>query len=256
MRYQLVTRTVINVSILSLFILCSNVLMAQSTRVQFMTTDKVPVTADLYANKPATAPLIILFHQANYSKGEFLEIAPRLNELGFNCLAVDLRSGGAINGIENKTYRYADSLGMQTRFIDTYADMRAAVAYVKRTYPGVKIILFGSSFSGSLSIKFASDFPDGISGVVAFSPSDNFSKFGWSRDIITTSASRVKCPVFIASAAEEKDQWQNIFQAIPVQSKVAYTPETGGIHGSKTLWKAFPESPQYWQALKTFLARF
>jgi dienelactone hydrolase len=228
----------------------------QSQEVQFMTNDKVMVTADLYAPHAATAPVIILFHQATFSRGEYLEIAPKLNAMGFNCLAVDLRSGEAVNGIENKTWKFADSLKMQTRFIDAYTDMRAALAYAKRKYPGAKIILFGSAYSASLAIKLASDFPDGVAGVVAFAPEDNFSKFGWNRDIIQTSAAKIKCPVFIASSVDEKENWQKIYDAIPVQTKVAFVPSTGGKHGAKTLWNVFPESGEFWLALKGFLARY
>ncbi len=228
----------------------------QSITIQFMTNDKVMVTADLYAPNDVKAPFILLFHQATYSRGEFLEIAPKLNALGFNCMAVDLRSGENINGLVNQTWKFADSLGMQTRYIDAYTDMRAALSYVKRKYPGAKIILFGSSYSASLSIKLASDFPEGISGVVAFSPGEYFSKFGWSRDIIQTSAARVKCPVFITSSSDEKETWQKIYDAIPVQTKVAFVPQSAGKHGAKTLWNAFPESAEYWQALKSFLTRF
>jgi dienelactone hydrolase len=228
----------------------------QSSTVQFMTNDKVMVTADVYAPNNVKAPFIILFHQATYSRGEFLEIAPKLNAFGFNCMAVDLRSGEGVNGLENMTWKYADSLGMQTRYIDAYNDMRAALSYVKRKYPGSKIILLGSSYSASLSIKLASDFPDGISGVVAFSPGEYFSKFGWSRDIIQLSAAKVKCPVFITSSSDEKDSWQKIYDAIPGTSKVAFLPQSSGKHGAKTLWSAFPESTEYWQALKSFLTRF
>jgi dienelactone hydrolase len=229
---------------------------AQPVKVRFRAYDKVIVTADLYAPKPATAPFIILYHQATYSRGEYAEIAPKLNKMGFNCMAVDLRSGEAVNGIENETWRHADSLGMETRFTDAYSDVRAAASYVKNKYPGAKIILFGSSYTASLALKYASDFPKGISGVVAFSPAEYFSKFGWSRTIITSSAANIKCPVFIASNADEKERWQAIYDAIPVQSKSYYIPESGGKHGAKTLWSSFPESTAYWNALKGFLARY
>ncbi|MBA7558204.1 hypothetical protein ES705_50997 [subsurface metagenome] len=134
--------------------------------------------------------------------------------------------------------------------------MRAAVSYVKNKYPGTRIILLGSSYSSSLALKLAGDFPKGISGVVAFSPGEYFSKFGWSRDIIQTSASQIKCPVFITSSRTESESWQKIYNAIPVQTKVSFLPNMGGKHGAKALWSAFPESEQYWNALKTFLARY
>lgn len=229
---------------------------AQPVKVQFRAWDKVLVTADLYAPKPATAPVIILFHQATYSRGEYAEIAPKLNKMGFNCLAVDLRSGEAVNGVRNETFIYADSVGMETRFTDAYSDVRAAVSFVRNKYPGARVILFGSSYTASLALKYASDFPKGISGVVAFSPAEYFSKFGWSRTIITTSASKIKCPVFIASNATEMERWKSIYDAIPGQNKSYFIPVSGGKHGAKTLWSTFPESTAYWNALKGFLVRY
>jgi dienelactone hydrolase len=238
------------------FFFYTSVLYAQNSTVHFMTNDKVRVTADLYTPNAITAPIIILFHQATFSRGEYLDIAPKLNAMGFNCMAVDLRSGNAVNGIENKTWRFADSLQMPTRYTDAYTDMRAAVSYAKRTFPGSKIILFGSSYSASLSIKLAGDFPEGISAVVAFSPGEYFSKFGWSRDIIQISAAKVKCPVFITSARDEQESWQKIYDAIPVQGKVSFLPHAGGKHGAKVLWNVFPENTEYWTAVKNFLSRF
>jgi pimeloyl-ACP methyl ester carboxylesterase len=238
------------------YVIFSTNTFSQDKTINFITSDKVIVTADIYATNPANSPFIILFHQANYSRGEYVEIAPKLNTLGFNCMAVDLRSGDGINGVENKTWKFADSLKMETRYTDAYNDMRASVSYVKKNYPGTKIILFGSSYSASLAIKLASEYPQGISGVVAFSPGEYFAKFGWNREIIKISAAKLTCPVFISSANNEQDSWKAIFDAIPGQSKVSFLPQSGGIHGAKTLWSTFPESQEYWKALTTFLKRF
>ena len=229
---------------------------AQTSTVQFKSTDNVIITADMYVSKPNTAPFIVLFHQARFSRGEYLETAPKLNAMGFNCMAVDLRSGESVNGVENKTFLFADSLGLETRYVDAYDDMKAAISYARRKYPGAKLIVFGSSYTASLSIKLASDFPSIISGVVAFSPGEYFSKFGWNREITQISASNVRCPVFITSAREEKESWQKIYDAIPVQSKVSFVPQANGKHGSKALWSAFPESKEYWSALSGFLNRY
>jgi len=223
---------------------------------QLMAPDKVVITADLYAPKPDNATFIILFHQAKYSRGEYIEVAPKLNALGFNCMAVDLRSGEEINGVENLTFRYADSLKKETRYTDAYSDMRTALSYIKNKYPNAKIILFGSGYTACLSLKLAGDNPAGISGVIAFSPGEYFSAFGWNRDIIQTSSSHIKCPVFIASAKSEEDQWRKIYDAIPVQTKVSFLPTLEGKNGAKVLWSAFPESEEYWMALKNFLAKY
>jgi len=239
-----------------LFVLFKVYAYSQIKTISFISPDKVIVTADIYSPNSANAPFIILFHQANYSRGEYLEIAPKLNNLGFNCMAVDLRSGEAINGVDNKTWKFADSLKMETRYTDAYTDMRTSVSYVKKNFPGVKIILFGSSYSASLALKLASDYPQGISGVIAFSPGEYFAKFGWNREIIKISAAKITCPVFIASPINELDSWKAIFDAIPGSSKVSFVPQSGGTHGAKTLWNAFPENQEYWKALTSFLKRY
>jgi dienelactone hydrolase len=245
---------------LSIFLVCSflknNSLKAQPVTIKYMTSDKVLITADVYAPNAADAAFIILFHQAKYSRGEFLEIAPKLNSLGFNCMAVDLRSGEETNGIENQTWKYCDSLKMETRFIDAYSDIRASISYIRRKFPTAKVILFGSGYSASLSLKMAGDNPSGISAVVAFSPGEYFSAFGWSRDIIQISSSHIKCPVFITSARSEEDNWRKIFEAIPVQTKSSFIPQQEGKNGAKVLWSVFPENEEYWKALKMFLTKY
>ncbi|QQS50897.1 MAG: alpha/beta fold hydrolase [Bacteroidota bacterium] len=231
-------------------------LMQAQEKVVYKAPDKVPITADLYAPNAPMATFIILFHQAKYSRGEYLEIAPKLNKQGFNCLAVDLRSGEAINNVRNETFAYADSLQMKTRYIDAYDDMRASVSYVRSKYPNAKVIIWGSSYSASLAIKMAADYPTGISAVVAFSPGEYFAAYGWSRDIVKMSASRVKCPVFITSSKTEVAEWQGIYDAIPVATKVSFVPNATGKHGSKALWSDFPENTEYWTAINKFLAQY
>ncbi len=241
--------------VLTIALLIQTNLKAQKT-IQFMAPDKVPITADLYVSNPVNAPFIILFHQAKYSRGEFIDIAPKLNASGFNCMAVDLRSGGEINNVRNETFAYADSIHLKTRYTDTYNDMRRAVSFVRSKFPQAKIILLGSSYSASLSLKMAGDFPKGISGVAAFSPGEYFSVYGWSRDIIKVSSSRIQCPVFITSSNAETDDWKAIYEAIPVATKVSFVPTATGKHGAKSLWSNFPESKEYWTALDKFLAQF
>ena len=237
-------------------ILLSLSALSQVNTIQFMTADKIIATADIYAPNAADADFILLFHQAKYSRGEYIEIAPKLNAMGFNCMAVDLRSGEEVNGIENQTWKYADSLKKETRYTDALIDMRAALSVAKRKYPAAKIILFGSSYSASLALKLAGDSPTGIAGVIAFSPGEYFSAFGWNRDIIQTSSANIKCPVFITSAKSEEDSWRKIFDAITVKTKISFLPQADGKHGAKALWNIFPENEEYWKALKDFLNKY
>ncbi len=77
-----------------LFLLTNSVHATDNTTIHLKSADGLLITADSYLpHDTNTAPLIVLFHQAGSSRGEYSEIAPRLNELGFNCIAVDQRSG-------------------------------------------------------------------------------------------------------------------------------------------------------------------
>jgi len=86
-----------------LFLLVLNLPTEGQKKVTFSTSDGLTITADLYL-KDKDLPFILLFHQGNYSRGEYKEIAPKLLNLNYNCLSVDLRSGGKVNFVENETY--------------------------------------------------------------------------------------------------------------------------------------------------------
>ena len=218
--------------------------------ITFRAKDELVITADLYAPHPNEAPFVILFHQAQWSRGEYIEIAPKLNKMGFNCMAVDLRSGGHVNNVINLTNQQAITFGKPTDYLDAFDDMVSAIKYVKSKYAKAKIVIWGSSYSASLVIKSAADHPALISGVLAFSPGEYFDK---SKTYIKDSAKNVKCPVFITSALNEKKQWKKIFKAIPSKSKQSFLPKTKGNHGSRALWSKFNDSKDYWHAVSNFL---
>jgi protein-L-isoaspartate(D-aspartate) O-methyltransferase len=221
--------------------------------ITFKAKDELTITADLYVPHPNDAPFIILFHQAGWSRGEYIEIAPKLNKMGFNSMAVDLRSGGKINNIVNLTYRQATRLGKPTDYLDALQDMESAINYAKSQYAKAKIVIWGSSYSASLVIKLAGDNPTLINGVLAFSPGEYFDR---SKTYIRDSAKNVKCPVFITSASEEAKAWKDIFLAIPSKTKHSFLPKTKGNHGSRALWSKFNDSKDYWQAVSKFLHQY
>jgi protein-L-isoaspartate(D-aspartate) O-methyltransferase len=235
-----------------MFISCRIQANEQGT-ITFKAEDELTITADLYAPHPNDAPFVILFHQANWSRGEYIEIAPELNKMGFNAMAVDLRSGGKVNKIVNLTNRQAVELRKPTNYIDALQDMGSAVKYVRSRYKRAKVIIWGSSYSASLAIKLAGDKPTSINGVLAFSPGEYFDM---SKTYIKDSAKNVKCPVFITSASKEAKAWKDIFLAIPSKSKHSFLPKTKGNHGSRALWNKFNDSKNYWQAVKDFLRSY
>ena len=223
--------------------------------ITFKSLDKLEITADTYFTNPNDSPIIILFHQAGWSRGEYLEIAPKLNHLGFNCLAIDQRSGGEINEIANETYRRAVKQNLGTNYIDAEIDIVASIEFVKKTYPqSKKVIIWGSSYSAALVIKIAGDRND-LSAVLAFAPGEYFEDLGKPSDYVTQSAKNITIPIFITSAKEEKSNWWKIYEVIPSIGKDYFLPETKGQHGSRALWEKFPEHNNYWEAVTKFLKR-
>ncbi len=226
------------------------------TTLTFPSEDGLPVTADVHISHALSAPFIVLFHQARWSRGEYGEIIPKLAGLGFNCMAVDQRSGGIVNGVPNETHKRASEAGLTTTYLDAYRDMKAAVHFAQENYARGKLVVWGSSYSAALAIKLASELHDRIDGVLAFAPGEYFGRFGVGDDYITQAARQVTCPVFMTSAKEERNNWMPIFQAIPGAQKHSFLPRTPGNHGSRALWSKFEDGDDYWDVVESFLGRY
>ena len=222
-----------------------------TTTVTFPTTDNLTVTADLYWTGDANAAFILLFHQADYSRGEYLEIAPKLNALGYNCLAIDQRSGGGVNDIINETHKAAKAAGLPTSYTDAYADLQSALSYVESTYAPKKLIVWGSSYSSSLALILASEHPDEIAAVLAFSPGEYFKLDGKK---VADYAANITQSAFITSAKSEGKSWRGIADQIKSVGSVFFVPEGNGRHGSSALFDKTANSAEYWTAVEQFLA--
>lgn len=224
--------------------------------ITFNSADGVTITADLYMTHEKTAPFILLFHQAGWSRGEYIEIAPKLNEMGFNCMAVDLRSGNEVNSIPNQTAISAGKLNKGATYIDALQDLKSAVKFAEKKFIKGKLIIWGSSYSSALVLKYAGDKPEMVDGVLSFSPGEYFEKAGKSKTYITESAKNIACPVFITSAKNEKENWWSIYTAIKSKDKNWFIPQTAGHHGSRSLFEKYDDHNSYWQAVNSFLKKY
>ena len=222
-----------------------------TTTITFPTTDNLTVTADLYWTGDANAAFILLFHQANYSRGEYQKIAPKLNALGYNCLAIDQRSGGGVNDVINETYKAAKAAGLATAYPDAYADLQSSLSYVESTYAPKKLIVWGSSYSSSLALILASEHPNEIAAVLAFSPGEYFKLDGKK---IAEYAANITQPAFITSAKSEEKAWRGIADQIKSAGSVFFVPKESGHHGSSALIDQTPNHAEYWTAVEQFLA--
>jgi dienelactone hydrolase len=221
--------------------------------IQFPAGDGVTVTADVYAPLPPTAPFIVLFHQAGYSRGEYRTIAPRLNQLGFNAMAVDARSGEATQGVGNETAAEACKLGKSKSYLDAIPDLKAAVAQARTLAQG-KLLVWGSSYSSALVLVLGAELH--ADAVLSFSPGEYFDDQGKSKTWVAENAKALTVPVFIASAKGEADEWAPIAAVIDKTKLTTFVPTTPGHHGSSTLWPTQPDHEAYWTALTAFLKPF
>ncbi|MGV6850744.1 MAG: alpha/beta hydrolase [bacterium] len=225
--------------------------------ITFKSSDGLLISADTYMAHPAdNTPLIILFHQAGWSRGEYIETAPKLNKMGFNCIAVDLRSGDEINDVVNMTAQRAQEAGLGHSYADAIVDMVSALKYARKHYPKSRIIAWGSSYSAALVLRVAGSHPGLVDGVLSFSPGEYFHHLGKSKTWIEEAAKNITVPVFITSAANEADEWKSIYQAIPTQTKQSFVPKSEGHHGSRALWRKFADSNDYWKAVEQFLGEY
>jgi len=218
--------------------------------------DGIEIRALYKGNQNQKRILLLMFHQADSSLGEFSDLFSKFNQLGFNCLAVDLRSGKNTNGIDNQTHLNALKANLSTSYLDAFQDMEAGLKWAKQQVGKGRIFIIGSSFSASLSLRLAAEFPAFVDGLVLFSPGEYFFRLGKSAQYIQKFASKIKVPTLILSKKDEKRNWANIFEAIPTEYRHSFLPKIHiGQHGAKSLWKIYPESREYWNALTIFLTK-
>jgi len=230
-----------------LFILeISSVCLAQET-ITFKSKDGLVITADLYLEF-SDAPLIILCHQAGYSRGEYIEAAAKFNIWGFMCLAIDQRSGNAVNGVVNETNAEAVRKGLPTTYLDAEQDIVAAVDFAFE-HLSKDIFIMGSSYSASLVLKIANE-DKRIKAVMSFSPGEYFK----GKLNVTEAAAGLSKPVFATSSKREAGDVSGVLRMIPDSNqKVHFIPKGNGVHGTKALWQSNDNNVEYWDALKKFL---
>lgn len=217
-------------------------------KITFSAEDGLKITADLYETNPNN-PYILLFHQAGYSRGEYRQTANKILKFGYNCLAVDLRSGGEVNYIQNHTALLAVQQGYQVDYLSSQKDIEAAISWVKERSEK-PVVLFGSSFSASVSLLVAKNNPD-VKAVIAFSPGEYFAP----ERTIKAEIKNLEKPVFAASSQRETTYVDELLSDVPSLYKTIFAPKTGGEHGSKSLWASNPNSQEYWLALTMFFSK-
>lgn len=234
-------------------LLCTVPAVADSPEEIWLTADDgVQIRGDLYLldeESRGSAPTILLFHQAGSNRGEYAPIAPRLNELGFNALAIDQRSGGNRWGYQNET---VVKLGESTDYLDALPDLVAALKWAAEFDSTGKTLVWGSSYSSALVFLLAAEH-DGIDAVLSFSPGEYL---GSGEDEVRTAARKVTQPVIVLTPADERDRAGPVVEAIAAQDKRFVIPDQA-VHGSSMLVPDRNDgAAEVWVEVEKFLAPY
>jgi len=232
------------------FLICFTIthLLSQEA-VYFYASDGLKVRADLYLHSNKL-PFIILCHQDGSNRSAFYEIAPRLLNMNYNCLAVDLRAGGNVGFSENETNSMALSENRTVSMYDARQDIVAAIQYVHQINPQ-PVILLGSSYSASLCLLTALNNPN-VKAVVAFSPGEYFlPKLSISKEL-----EKMDKQVFVGATRQEYDYLKTMFAGISPEHITLFKPENSeGVYGIKALDSSNHERDEYWFALTLFFKK-
>ena len=214
--------------------------------------DRVEIRGDLYAlagDEDRSAPVVLLFHQAGSNRGEYVDIAQRLNDNGFHALAIDQRSGGKRWGFDNET---VTKLGKSADYLTALPDLEAALKWKSDSGYKGKTLVWGSSYSAALVFLLAAEHRQ-IDGILSFSPGEYL---GSRNDEVRQAAKLVRQPVLVLTPQDERDRAAQVFDVIPSENKQLVIPERA-VHGSSML---VPErnagAEKIWPEVLAFLEQF
>lgn len=197
--------------------------------VHLKSKDGLTITADLYkVEKPKG--FILLCHRSHSNRGEYRETAPKLNKLGFSCLAIDQRSGMKVFGVVNETKERAKEKKLKTGYLDVKPDIEAAIDYSFKLNKKKPIIIFGSSYSASLALLILVENAK-VKATIVFSPGEYLKGINLSEQIKS-----IDKPIFATSPKKEIKQVSEVLKFVEKKHVTQFKPQVEGFHGSKTLW--------------------
>jgi len=222
----------------------------RSEQIQFESKDGLTVYADLY-EVSENNPTILLCHQAGYNRKEYMDIAPKLCELGFNCLAIDQRSGGVFVERKNLTNEMAKSKGIETEMYNAVPDLEASIQFLNEKYKQ-NIIVWGSSYSASLALYIGS-YDDRVKAILAFSPGNYF---GDKIPNLEGVFAELKKPYLVTSSKKEAEKIKLLIgDSNSAKKQIQFVPNSNGHHGSRVLWTGQSGGDEYWTVVKDFLSQ-
>jgi pimeloyl-ACP methyl ester carboxylesterase len=237
--------------IVTLFFLFASVFSAVNGQeaVYFFAADSLKVRGDLYL-KNNKLPFIILCHQDGSNRSEYYEVAPRLLNLNYNCLAIDLRAGGRLGFVQNETASLALSENRPVKPLDAEADISAAIRYASgiNSQP---VILLGSSYSASLCLLIAAGNPR-VKAIVALSPGEYFQPL----KTVAGELHKINQRVFVSSTQADYPYLQKMLSGMSPENLTLFKPEKSkGVRGCSAFYRSNENNGEYWFALMMFFKK-
>lgn len=138
-------------------------------KIKLKTKDNFEIIGDFYSASDKAAPAAVLSHMMPATKESWKDFAKRLNESGFQCLAIDLRGHGESQAGPDGFRDFSDEKHQTSVYdIESAVDFFAARGVVLE-----KIFLVGASIGANLSLKFQLEHPE-IKAAVLLSPGLNY----------------------------------------------------------------------------------
>lgn len=239
---------------LVLFVLLFTSGALSATEITYQAEDGVTIYADWYKGKSEGAAVVILFHQAGGSaRGEYPYIIKRLTELGLSVLAVDQRSGGTRFGPSNRT---VDALERKDYgYCDAWPDFQASVLAARERSKG-EILIWGSSYSAGLVLRFAALHGDMVEGALAFSPASGEPMANCDSAVLID---WIEIPTVAFRPATEMENPRSIAQAEKLRAAgVSFYVIDGGVHGSSMLVpdRSEADMEKTWRLVESFVGGF
>jgi len=222
------------------------------TEVVFHSSDNVRVYADIYWTDSASTTIIMGHQGGSNSRAEYKRIIPALIEQGFNVMTIDFRKGGQLYGKFNRTISHLEFSDYS--YCDAYFDLLAAMDYLDSSGVQTLKILWGSSFSGALVLKYSAEHErDDLLGILAFSPASG-EPMGDCNS--TEFLDQIPYPTLIIRPLKES-KIPSVIEQLELADKYGHQTYVAqnGVHGASLLdsIRIKGNTRQNWDVVKNFL---
>lgn len=215
-------------------------------KVEFKSKDGLLITADFYEVERHKG-VILLCHRSHCNRAEYRETAPKFNQLGYSCLAIDQRSGMKVFGETNETKNRAKALKLPTGYLDAKPDIEAGIDHAYQLNKNQPIILLGSSYSAALALLISTE-SEKVKATIVCSPGEHLKGVNLAEEI-----QDIQIPVFATSAKKEIQEVEELLTNVKSIYVYHFKPIEEGFHGSKTLWESVKGYENHWRKLEKFL---